>query len=543
MTKSEQAKPVSVKASPQAAKVVLKQLDKNEKIEKLKTDLLVIGVYEDSFPKDKDAKLTGLLSDLNNSFNSEITKLAQQEQFQAKLATTLVINSLERISPKKILLIGLGAKKDLNKLDQIRKATASAARRADSLKAENVTFILYGNENKLADSDVSRAITEISLLAPYKFNKYLNNSKDSSSKQEDKKFDGIKEINLVFPTESSKKEFDLAKAEVEKGIAGAEGVLLARELIIEPPNIVNPEYLAKVAERVTKEQKDSDLTVKVLGESECRKLGMGAFLAVGQGSENESKLIHFHYKPKKAKKHIAIVGKGITFDSGGLSLKPAKSMEKMKYDMAGSAAVIGLMSIVSKIKPDVEITAVVAACENMPSGASYRPGDVLTSMSGKTIEINNTDAEGRVTLADSVYYACQQKPDAVIDIATLTGAVVVALGETAAGLMTNNPEFADKVKKAFEQSGEKVWELPLYEDYEDDVVKGTIADMINSGSGGQAGSQNGALFVKQFVGETPWVHLDIAGICWPEKRDTHHTPRNNPSGFGVLGFMRYLEGI
>jgi len=168
---------------------------------------------------------------------------------------------------------------------------------------------------------------------------------------------------------------------------------------------------------------------------------------------------------------------------------------------------------------------------------------VIKSMSGKTIEINNTDAEGRVTLADSVYYACQQKPDQLIDIATLTGAITVALGETAAGLMTNDANFAEQVKAACQAAGERVWEMPMYEDYEEAVTKGTIADMLNAGSGGQAGSQNGAMFIKQFVGKTPWVHLDIAGTCWPERRDTHFTPKNNPSGFGILSFIKHLETL
>ncbi|HEY9886650.1 MAG TPA: leucyl aminopeptidase, partial [Vampirovibrionales bacterium] len=333
--------------------------------------------------------------------------------------------------------------------------------------------------------------------------------------------------------------------EVEKALNVVDGVLLARELVAEPPNVVNPEYLAKVSQKVVKDQKDSGLTVKVLSKAQCEQLKMEAFLSVGRGSINEPKFIHFHYKPKgKAKKHIAFVGKGVTFDSGGLSLKPPKAMEKMKYDMAGSASVIGLMSIISKLKPQVEVTAVVAACENMPSGNAYRPGDVIGSMAGKTIEVNNTDAEGRVTLADSVFYACKQKPDVVIDIATLTGAIVVALGEAAAGLMTNDQKVADELKNVFAEVGENVWQMPMYDDYEESVTKSsTIADMLNAGSGGLAGSQNGAMFIKQFVGETPWVHLDIAGVCWPEKRDTSLTPRGNPSGFAVLSFARYLESL
>jgi leucyl aminopeptidase len=514
-----------------------------------KSDLLIIGVYEEALPKDKKPKFTGSLAELDKELGGVIANYAEAEKFSGKLASTFLVpiqalsQSKKQLPAKKVLLLGLGASKELNKLDQIRKAAASAIRRATSAECANVTIEAFGLQSKLIESEIARAITEVCLLAPYKFEKYL------SKKSEDKKaFVGVETITLTFAEKLSASVQKQITDSIEKAKVAAQGVLLARELIVEPPNVVNPAHLAEVAQRVTKAQKDSRLTVKVLGEKECDKLKMGAFLAVGRGSKNESKLIHFHYKPgkgssKKPIKHVAFVGKGVTFDSGGLSLKPAKAMEKMKYDMAGSAAVIGLMSIITKLNLNVEVTAVVAACENMPGGNAYRPGDVITAMSGKTIEINNTDAEGRVTLADSVYYACQQKPDQVIDIATLTGAIVVALGETAAGIMSNNEALCEDVKKAFESSGEKVWEMPLYEDYEDGVTKGTIADLLNAGSGGQAGSQNGALFIKHFVGKTPWVHLDIAGTCWPEKRDTFFTPRNNPAGFGVLGFIRYLENL
>jgi leucyl aminopeptidase len=508
-----------------------------------KADLLIVGIYEN-----KKLELSPLVKAIDEKLNGNLTVYIEEEKFEAKISTSLVLSSLGKANFKKVLLIGLGKQQELKDLDQIRKITASAIRKADSLKAETVNISLFGLDSASKETinlnapQIARSIAEVSLLANYKFEKYLttkDKNKDSESDKNDK-FTGIQKINLFVGAELNDAEL---KKQVEIGIASTEGVLLARELIIEPPNIATPTYLAETAKRIAKDQKG--LTLKVLGKAECEKLGMGAFLAVARGSVEEPKLIHFHYKPisGKAKKHIAIVGKGITFDSGGLSLKPAKAMEKMKYDMAGAASVIGLMSIISKIEPQLEITAVIAACENMPSGDAYRPGDILTSMSGKTMEINNTDAEGRVTLADSVFYACEQKPDQIIDIATLTGAIVVSLGETAAGLMSNNPELAEEVKKAFNLAGEKVWELPLYEDYESSVTKGTIADMLNAGSGGQAGSQNGALFVKQFVGKTPWVHLDIAGTCWPEKKDTCFTPKNNPAGYGVLGFVRHLENL
>ncbi len=511
-----------------------------------KADLLIVGIYEDNLPKDKKPELTPLIKAIDEKLARNLTIYIQEEKFQGKIATALVLSSLGKANFKKVLLIGLGKQSELKNLDQIRKIMASAIRKADSLKSETVNISLFGLDTASKEADnlnapqIARAITEVSLLANYKFEKYLTTKEKESESDKNDKFTGIQKINLFVAPELNDAEL---KKQVEIGIASTEGVLLARELIIEPPNIATPAYLAETAQKVAKDQKG--LSLKVLNKDECEKLGMGAFLAVARGSVEEPKLIHFHYKPTtgKPQKHIAIVGKGITFDSGGLSLKPAKAMEKMKYDMAGAASVIGLMSIISKIEPQLEITAIIAACENMPSGNAYRPGDILTSMSGKTMEINNTDAEGRVTLADSVFYACEQKPDQIIDIATLTGAIVASLGETAAGLMTNNSQLGEEVKKAFNLAGEKLWELPLYEDYESSVTKGTIADMLNAGAGGQAGSQNGALFIKQFVGETPWVHLDIAGTCWPEKKDTCFTPKNNPAGFGVLGFIRHLENL
>lgn len=496
-----------------------------------KSDLVILGAYQD---ENKKFKLNSNLKKINEICENSLNSVAELESFEAKLGSLLVLPSLGKLESKRILVIGLGLESELTNLNQIRKATAAAIRKADSLKAETINFEIFGLDSQLNISQITQAIAEVALLAPYKFEKYL------SKKEESSKFNGIQTINFIAPSGKTQE----TQAALKKARIAAEGVLLARELIAEPPNIVNPAYLAQAAQKIVSETPKKEVSLKILEKSDCEKLGMGAFLAVAQGSVNEPKFIHFNYKPQgQAKKHIAFVGKGITFDSGGLSLKPSKAMEKMKYDMAGSAAVIGLMKSICQLELPLEITIIVAACENMPSGSAYRPGDILRSMSGKTIEINNTDAEGRVTLADSVYYACEQKPDAVIDIATLTGAIVVALGESAAGLMTNNAELGDNLKKAFEDAGERVWEMPMYEDYQESVVKGTIADMLNAGSGGQAGSQNGAMFIKQFVGETPWVHLDIAGTCWPEKRDTHFTPKNNPSGFGVLGFLRYLESL
>jgi leucyl aminopeptidase len=504
---------------------------------KAKDKTLVLNVFEEAFSGTSKTKFQGQLKELDVLLEGALSIAAQDENFKGKLASTLTVPTFGKIGAKKVILLGLGKQKELNKIDQIRKAYSGLIRKIEGLKSETTIVEFPPISKDLPASELARSIGEVFLLANYKFDKYQT----KKEKADEPQFKGIEQITINLPKLNAK-ELESIKESIKRAEIIADGVLLARDLIAEPPNVVTPAHLAKVAEKIGKEGAKSGVTVKILDRAACEKLKMGAFLAVARGSKNEPKFIHFHYKPKgKAKKHVAFVGKGITFDSGGLSLKPSKAMEKMKYDMAGGGATIGLMSTIAKLKPNVEITIIVAACENMPGGNAYRPGDVITAMNGKTMEINNTDAEGRVTLADAVYYASKQKPDHIIDIATLTGAIVVVLGEAAAGLMSNDEKLTEQIKKAFEASGERAWELPLYEDYEDAVTKGTIADMINAGSGGQAGAQNGALFIKQFVGDTPWVHLDIAGTCWPERRDTYFTPKNNPAGFGILTFVRHIE--
>jgi leucyl aminopeptidase len=293
--------------------------------------------------------------------------------------------------------------------------------------------------------------------------------------------------------------------------------------------------------------KNNTIKVKILEQKDCEKLGMGAYLAVSQGSDQPPKFIEISYTPLgKIKKHIALVGKGVTFDSGGLSLKPAKSMEMMKEDMSGAAAVIGIMNAIAKSQPKgVQITAIIAATENMPSGKAYRPGDVIIAMNGKTIEVNNTDAEGRLTLADAIAYVSKKNPDEIIDFATLTGACMVALGNVCAGLMTNNQELLERVKASAERSGELMWQLPLYEEYKEGL-KSTIADLINAGSGGKAGAQNGGLFIQEFIGKKkdseeviPWLHIDIAGPCWFDQ-DMDWSPKG-ASGIPVRTILDYIS--
>lgn len=495
-------------------KIVLK----NQKIETIPCDILIVNLFEGA------KSPTGATAAVDIALNGELKKIIKEEDFKGQLGSTLVIRTNGRIKARKVIVIGLGEKNKFD-LNALRKAFAAGIRQAQREKAKTVCTILHGNnQSKLKTQDIAQALTELSHLSLYKFDRLK--SKDKSEKKT--------EIKTLVISEINKKSLKETQTGIHKGTVIANAQKLARDLVTEPALSATPTKLANVARKVAKENK---LKIKVLDKNACKKLGMGAFLAVAQGSEEEPKFIEIKYTPKKPRKHIAIVGKGITFDSGGLSLKPANSMETMKMDMSGAAAVIGAISTMRALKPNVAVTMLVAACENMPSGKAYRPGDVVRAMNGKTIEILNTDAEGRVTLADSLSYAVKQKPDEIIDLATLTGACIVALGDTATGVMTNNQKLADKIIKAGNEAGEKMWQLPLYDEYRDQI-KSDIADMINTGSKGKAGAQNGAVLLEKFVDNIPWVHLDIAGPAWIDK-ENEFGPRG-PTGVGVRTLINYI---
>lgn len=459
--------------------------------------LLISGFQNDSKTKKRDKNI----DIINKTLNGILDEYIKEEDFKFENGSVLVIDTKaikikDSKLPSKIILLGLGKKEDFD-LKKSRKALAAGIRKIKNLKIQSLALIKFTEIKILA---------ETFLLLSYEFKKYK-----SKKEEEKKKLEDIEILLENLPSASEKN--DLLEAEII-----SEAVFKARDLVWEPACIVTPDYLAQEAKKL----KTIDLKISVLEKSQCEKLKMGAYLAVAQGSDQAPKFIEITYTPKgKIKKHIAIVGKGVTFDSGGLSLKPSKAMEMMKEDMSGSASVIGTMYAISKLKPkNIKITGIIAATENMPSGKAYKPGDVITAMNGKSIEVNNTDAEGRLTLADAVYYVSQKNPDEIIDIATLTGACIVALGNICAGLMTNNQELLDRVRKIADIEGENMWQLPLYEEYKENL-KSPIADLLNAGSKGQAGAQNGGLFIKEFLGhisgsekEIPWLHIDIAGPCW-----------------------------
>ncbi len=493
-------------------KVISKKLDLN-----IKAQALVLGEFDGS--KSADFKK------LDKHYGNLLSQIVKEEDFKFSCGRTLVVRLAAAKNAKKgglikIILLGLGKKPDFHKKKQ-RKALAAAIRKAKAEKIKTLAVNLF--------TDV-KLLVETAILVTYDFNKYKGNGRPESSK-----YKNIEELTIL----SSKK---INANEIKEAQIIGESTCLARDLVWEPACTVTPSYLASIAKKI----KAPNLKVNVLDKAKCKKLGMGAYLAVAQGSNEPPKFIEITYAPKgKIKKHIALVGKGVTFDSGGLSLKPSKAMEMMKEDMSGAAGMLGVMNAVSKLKPKgVKITMVIAATENMPSGDAYRPGDVITAMNGKTIEVNNTDAEGRLTLADAVNYVSTKNPDEIIDMATLTGACMVALGNVCAGMMTNDQKLLDRVKKSADAEGELMWQLPLYDEYKESL-KSSIADYINAGSGGKAGAQNGGLFVGEFVGNKKgskkpisWLHLDIAGPCWLEE-ENEWSPKG-ASGIGVRTLTNYI---
>ena len=415
-------------------------------------------------------------------------------------------------------IIGLGESKNINSND-IKNSLADVIRKSSD-KEEKISILLPWE--LINSPEEIQSFGESARLSAYKDNRF-------NSKRDDQKV--LKEIE--FLNLNKFKNIDFNETEYI-----CEGVELARRLIAAPPNSLTPLEMSLEASKIAK---DHGLEIKILEKNECEDLGMGAYLAVAKGSDLEPKFIHLTLKSKSpVKEKIALVGKGLTFDSGGYNLKVgASQIEMMKYDMGGSAAVLGAAKALGAIKPDgLEIHFIVAACENMINGSAVHPGDVIKASNGKTIEINNTDAEGRLTLADALTYASNLKPDSIIDLATLTGAIVVALGNDVAGFWTNNNMMARDLKTASSQAGEELWQMPLQKSYKDGL-KSHIADMKNTGPRA-GGSITAALFLEEFFDKNiKWAHIDIAGTCWTDKNKGIHP--SGATGYGVKTLVQWIK--
>lgn len=451
-------------------------------------------------------------------FGAAVADRLEQRRFKGKPGESLSIDLLGQ-TPSLLVLVGLGAPADFGP-EQLRSATAAASKSAAGAGASQLALAMP--VEGLAPEAAASAMAEAVRLSLYNDQRFKSETDPQPS---------LSQVELLGLVET-------AQAAVENSHAVCSGVELARELVAAPPNVVTPAALADTAAGIARE---FDLELKVLERSDCEALGMGSYLAVAQGSDLPPKFIHLTYRPQGgADRRLVLVGKGLTFDSGGYNLKTAGSqIEMMKYDMGGSAAVLGAMRAIAELKPaGVEVHMIVAACENMISGGAIHPGAIVTASNGKTIEINNTDAEGRLTLADALVYACKLEPDAVVDLATLTGACVIALGEEIAGLWSPCDPLAQGLIEAGAQGGETLWRMPLRASYRAGLKSG-LADMKNTGPR-PGGSITAALFLQDFVApEVAWAHLDIAGTVWSDKG--RGLDPAGATGYGVRTLVNWVQ--
>ena len=457
----------------------------------------------------------GATGAVNAALDGALADVLAAGDFKGKLNSTFVHYPRGKVGAKRVLVVGLG-KSDKFGLDQARQAAATAAKKARELGAKSFTTIVHGaGIGGLNAQDAAQALAEGTLLGLYRFAEY---------KQADENGKEVEQVNVVT---SDASQVAAIREGVRIGEAIAEGQIRARNLSNQPGNTATPSYLADQAKQIGEKY---GLKVTALSYDECKALGMGMFCGVAQGSEEPAKFIIMEHNADRSDLDtVMIIGKGITFDSGGISIKPTDGMWDMKHDMSGGAATIGAMQVVGALKIPLHVVGIVPATENMLSGKAFKPGDILRAMNGKTIEIQSTDAEGRLVLGDALCYAKRFNPKGVIDMATLTGACVVALGNVAAGLLTNDQGLADKVKAAAEKTGEKVWQLPLWDEY-NEQIKSTFADMRNTG-GRPGGAITAAAIMKNFVDSYPWVHLDIAGTAWGTNESGYNT--KGATGYGT----------
>lgn len=426
------------------------------------------------------------------------------EGFTGKRGEMFVIHTQKEYPATYILALGLGKEQDMDN-NVVRENVAKAIKKCIELKAKTVALDF--------ETDYTYGVAAVigASIANYHFDKYKT-----------KKDPRISEVYLS----------GVVPENIEMAKVLADSIKLARNLSNEPAAFATPTKLAEIAQGI------EGIQTEVFDEAKIKELGMGAYLAVAQGSVQPPKFIHMKYTVDNPKRRIAIIGKGLCFDSGGLDIKPPSSMLTMRDDMSGAACILAVMKALNKLKPNVEVHGIIAACENMPSGSSYKPGDILTAKNGKTIEVDNTDAEGRLTLADALCYACELGVDEVVDIATLTGACMVALGTVASGIMGNDDEFVDNLIKIGAYSGEKYWKLPMWQEYRDNM-NSDIADMKNTGTR-NGGASAAGMFLKEFVTDNvKWAHIDIAGTAFLDKPQKEFS--KGATGAGVRTLLNYIN--
>jgi len=461
----------------------------------LETDALVSYVFEEAEP------VQGRIAELDQFMDGLLRKLATGGELTGKTLEMTLVHAPRGLKASRLLLVGAGKREKFDPAI-LRRIAGAALRYLKARSVKQLAFVV--RENEAAES-AAQAIAEGALAANFEPDKYKTEKKDAKS------VDAV--LLAGFP------EQDRAAAEkgLSRGRVIADAQNFARDLVNEPSNKLTPKILAEKAQAMAKE---AGLAVEILDEKRIAELKMGALLSVAQGSVEPPRMMVVTYtpaytpaNPKPGAPVIGLIGKAVTFDTGGISIKPSDGMEKMKYDMAGGATMLGVMRALAALKPNVKVICVVPSTENMPGGRAQKPGDIQTAMSGKTIEVLNTDAEGRLILADGVHYAKQLGATHLIDAATLTGAIVVALSNINVGVFGSDQPFTDKFLASAKAAGEKMWQMPIDDDYRE-FIKGTVADIQNIGSGKGGGAITGAMFIKEFTGDSPWIHLDIAGTAW-----------------------------
>jgi leucyl aminopeptidase len=471
--------------------------------EKLRTGAVIVGVYE-------SRKLTPAAAAIDAASKGRITEIVSNGDMEGKAGSTLLLYKLPGVAAERVLLVGLGKEKEFG-VREYRDAVAASVRALRETGAADAVSTLPDEAPRKSGAIWAlRQATSIALDALYRYDTHARHKKDDSR--------ALTAMAFTLPKKCSAAA---AESALVQGAAIGHGLALTKTLGNLPPNVCTPTYLAEQAQEIGRK---SGIAVTVLERSDMQKLGMGSLLSVSNGSRQPPKFIAMEYRAgKKADAPVVLVGKGVTFDSGGISLKPGEGMDEMKYDMCGAASVLGTLQAIAAMKLPINVVGLIPTVENMPGGAATRPGDVVKSMSGQTIEILNTDAEGRLILCDALTYAERFEPACVIDIATLTGACIIALGHVTSGLMANDDALADELLEAGKVSHDRAWRLPIWEDYQEQL-KSNFADMGNIG-GRPAGSITAACFLARFAKKYKWAHLDIAGTAWKSGKEKGATGR------------------
>ena len=481
------------------------------------TEVLVVGGYEG------ESNVSKSIQPLDRHLKGQFTELRKSGEFLGKSNQTVLVHTRNSIPAKRILWIGLG-KRDSLTLDRVRQAMGTVAKRVRQIGSTSFSTTLLGvDQARLGPDNLAQAMVEGTVLGNYRFTKYLT---DKSNHR--------KSLSAMTMLTDKPSNHPSVKKGVQRGEATGEAACFVRDLCNAPANVMTPSRVVEEAKKIAKER---HVKLTVLDRRQQEKLGMGGLLGVSRGSQEPSQFIILEYSGAGKKgKPIVLVGKTVTFDSGGISLKPSENMEQMKADMTGGAEVLATIRALARLRLPLNVIGLLPVTENMPGGRATKPGDILTMLSGKTVEVQNTDAEGRLILADGLAYATRLKPKCVIDVATLTGACAVALGQFAIGMLGNDEKLKGQLKEAGEKSGERVWEMPLWDEYFEQL-KSDVADMRNIGGRG-GGMITAAMFLSKFVGDYPWVHLDIASTDWSALERPYIS--KGPTGIGTRLLIQYL---